>query len=267
MTAKRFARSRARFINSSRRIRRSRATTQQLQSTDQKLKETTLELQQTNQQVKTLQTKVDAPIPPAQFTSVVDRYLGSHTFTVTGAAGGQFIFDQQSGALDNLHHASQNSFFFDWEPMILYRPTDWILFQGVFSAGFGANGTGTDLSTADFQIFLNDYMTVVAGLFDQPFGDWYESPEPDVGKPVCHCAAAVWSRAGGSTGRAWNPASRRNAIWRARTGFRLHGLGRQRPQLQLECPRRRDVESDRGCVQPDQRQVDRRALSNLSAAR
>ena len=37
-------------------------TTQQLQNTDQKLKETTLELQQTNQQVKTLQTKVDAPI-------------------------------------------------------------------------------------------------------------------------------------------------------------------------------------------------------------
>ena len=97
-------------------------TTQQLQSTDQKLKETTLELEQTNQQVKTLQTKVETPIAPAQFTSVFDRYLGSHTFTVTGAAGGQFIYDQQSGALDGLHHASQNSFFFDWEPMILYRP-------------------------------------------------------------------------------------------------------------------------------------------------
>src|SRR6202795_5126239 len=57
------------------------ATTQRLQSTDQKLKETTLELQQTNQQVKTLQTKVETPIAPSQFTSVVDRYLGSHTFT------------------------------------------------------------------------------------------------------------------------------------------------------------------------------------------
>ncbi len=154
------------------------AGTQHLQNTDQRLKETTLELQQTNVQVKTLQTKVDAPIAPAQFSDVFDRYLGSHTFTVTGAAGGQFIYDQQSGALDNLHHASQNSFFFDWEPMILYRPTDWILFQGVFSAGFGSTGTGTDLSTADFQIFLNDYMTVEAGLFDQPFGDWYETQSP-----------------------------------------------------------------------------------------
>src|SRR5208282_996998 len=63
-------------------------------------------------------------------------------------------------------------------PMILYRPTDWILFEGVFSAGFGATGTGTDLSTADFQIFLNKYMTVVGGLFDQPFGDWYENQSP-----------------------------------------------------------------------------------------
>ena len=154
------------------------ATTQQLQSTDQKLKETTLELQQTNAEVKTLQTKVEAPIAPSQFGGAIDRYLGSHTFTVTGAAGGDFIWDQQSGALDGLHHASQNSFFFDWEPMILYRPNDWMLFEGVFSAGFGATGTGTDLSTADFQIFLNDYMTAVAGLFDQPFGDWYEAQSP-----------------------------------------------------------------------------------------
>ncbi|MGO9450660.1 MAG: hypothetical protein ACLQDV_06375 [Candidatus Binataceae bacterium] len=153
-------------------------TTQQLQNTDQKLKETTLELQQTNVQVKTLQTKVDAPIASSQFGDAFSRYLGSHSFTVTGAAGGDFIYDQHSGALDGLHHASQNSFFFDWEPMILYRPTDWILFEGVFSAGVGNTGTATDVSIVDFQIFLNDYMTVVAGLFDQPFGDWYENQSP-----------------------------------------------------------------------------------------
>ena len=154
------------------------ATTQQLQTTDQKLKETTIELQQTNAQVKTLQTKVDAPIASSQFGDAFSRYLGTHSFTVTGAAGGNFIYDEQSGALDDLHHASQNSFFFDWEPMILYRPTDWILFEGVISTAFGSTGTGADLSTANFQIFLNDYMTVVAGLFDQPFGDWYESQSP-----------------------------------------------------------------------------------------
>lgn len=153
-------------------------TTQQLQNTDQKLRETTLELDQTNQQVKTLQTKVDQPIATPQFGDAVERYLGSHSFTVTGAAGGDFIYDQQSGALDDLHHASQNSFFFDWEPMILYRPNDWMLFEGVISTNFGSTGTGVDLSIADFQVFLNKYMTVVAGLFDQPFGDWYEAQSP-----------------------------------------------------------------------------------------
>ena len=154
------------------------ATKQQLQNTDQKLKETTLELQQTNAQVQTLQTKVDAPIASSQFGDAVGRYLGTHSFTVAGAAGGNFVYDQQSGGLDGVSHVSQNSFFFDWEPMILYRPTDWIMFEGVISTAFGSTGTGVDLSTADFQIFLNDYMTVVAGLFDQPFGDWYENQSP-----------------------------------------------------------------------------------------
>jgi hypothetical protein len=153
-------------------------TTQKLQNTNEKLKETSLQLEQTNQQLKTLQTKVEAPIPSTQFGDAVRQYLGSHTFTVTGAAGGDFIYNQQSGALDDLHHASQNSFFFDWEPMILYRPLDWILFEGVISTAFGSTGTGVDLSIAQFQIFLNKYMTIVAGLFDQPFGDWYENQSP-----------------------------------------------------------------------------------------
>jgi len=34
------------------------------------------------------------------------------------------------------------------------------------------------MTLADFQITLNDYMMIVAGLFDQPFGDWYESQSP-----------------------------------------------------------------------------------------
>ena len=151
----------------------------EIQGQNQQLKAANQKLQtDTSTKIETLQTKVDAPLATSQFGDAFDRYLGSHTFTVTGAAGGDFIYNQQSSALDGLHHASQNSFFFDWEPMILYRPTDWILFQGVLSAGFGSTGTGTDLSTADFQITVNDYLTVVAGLFDQPFGDWYENQSP-----------------------------------------------------------------------------------------
>lgn len=151
----------------------------EIQGQNQQLKAANQQLQtDTSTKLATLRSKVEAPIAPSEFGNAFDRYLGSHTFTVTGAAGGNFIYDQQSGALNDLHHNSQNSFFVDWEPMILYRPTDWILFQGVLSAGFGSTGTGTDLSTADFQIFVNDYATVVAGLYDQPFGDWYEAQSP-----------------------------------------------------------------------------------------
>jgi hypothetical protein len=157
---------------------KTQATTEQLKTTDEKLQATTAALQQTTAQVKTLQAKVDQPIPAPDFSEAFNRYLGSHTFEITGAAAGNFIYDQQSGALNDLHHASQNSFFFDWEPMILYRPADWILFEGVFDAGFGSTGTGMDLSIADFQLFLNKYMTLVAGLYDQPFGDWYENQSP-----------------------------------------------------------------------------------------
>jgi len=151
----------------------------EIQGQNQQLKEANQKLQtDTGAKIATLQTKVEAPITPSQFGDVFDRYLGSHTFTVTGAAGGNFIYDAQRSPLDGFHNASQNSFFVDWEPMILYRPTDWLLFQGVFSAGFGSTGTRTDVSAANFQILVNKYLTIVAGLFDQPFGDWYETQSP-----------------------------------------------------------------------------------------
>ncbi|HUO06112.1 MAG TPA: hypothetical protein VMU16_13025 [Candidatus Binataceae bacterium] len=150
----------------------------QLENTNRQLQATNLELQQTASQVKTLQAKLDEPVNAEDFSEAFGKYLGSHSFTVTGSAGGQFVYDQQSGAIDGIHHGTQNSFFFDWEPMILYRPADWILFEGVLGAGFGSTGTGVDLSTAEFQLFPNDYLTIVGGLFDNPFGDWFETQSP-----------------------------------------------------------------------------------------
>jgi hypothetical protein len=154
----------------------------ELETENARLKSSSTEIKaqttETTELVKKIQQQTEAASSPQQFSNFFDRYLGTHSFTVTGAAGVDFIYDAQSHPLDGIHNATQNTFLLDWEPMILYRPNDWMLFQGVFSASFGAAGTGTDLSTADFQIFLNDYVTVVAGLFDQPFGDWYESQSP-----------------------------------------------------------------------------------------
>jgi hypothetical protein len=133
---------------------------------------------QTTAQVKTLQQSVEAGPSPSGMAKAFQGYLGTHTFTLTGSAGMDYIADQQSGALDGFPHQTQNSFFFDFEPMLLYRPTDWILFEGVLSAGFGNAGTGTDLSSALFYLFPNDDITIIGGLFDQPFGDWYEDQSP-----------------------------------------------------------------------------------------
>jgi hypothetical protein len=124
-------------------------------------------------------TKIqEQQISPKEFSGFMNQYFGTHTFTIAGAAGFSFIADQQSNPIDGIHNATQNTFVMDWEPMILYRPADWLLFTGIFSGSFGNAGTGTDLSSAYLQLFPSDYVTVVAGLFDNPFGDWYETQSP-----------------------------------------------------------------------------------------
>ncbi|HYB91208.1 MAG TPA: bZIP transcription factor [Candidatus Binataceae bacterium] len=164
-------------------IQRLEKRVEQLETENTQLKASSTEVKtettQTAQAVKQIQTQqAQAQASSQDFSGSFDRYLGSHSFTVTGAAGVEFIYDQQPHGIDGIPRGSQNTFLADWEPMILYRPTDWILFEGVGSFSFGQNGTGADLSTANFQLFLNDYLTVVGGLFDQPFGDWYENQSP-----------------------------------------------------------------------------------------
>ncbi len=155
---------------------------EQLESENAQIKATNAQIKtetvQTTEQVKTLSQAVEQGPGPEGMARAFQGYLGTHTFTLTGAAGFDYIADQQSGALDGFSHQTQNSFFFDFEPMLLYRPTDWILFEGVLSAGFGNSGTGTDLSSALFYLFPSDDITIIGGLFDIPFGDWYEDQSP-----------------------------------------------------------------------------------------
>jgi hypothetical protein len=163
-------------------IERLEKRVEQLESENAQIKATNAQIKtetvQTTEQVKTLQQSVESGPTPGGMAKAVQGYLGSHTFTLTGSAGMDFIADQQSAALAGLPHQTQNSFFLDWEPMLLYRPNDWMLFEGVLSATFGNAGTGTDLSSAIFYLFPNDYMSIVGGLFDLPFGDWYEDQSP-----------------------------------------------------------------------------------------
>ena len=163
-------------------------TTQKLQSTDEKLKETTLELQQTNEQVKTLQTKVEAPLPAPQFGRAFETYLGERRFLVTGTFAGSFQYDKATAT---------NTFTLNWTPQINYELNKWTYFVGQLSGSIGANGASTfTMPVASLMMFFNDYMELYAGIFDNPFGNWYEdrsapwvnrfatAPLPFDGEPV-----------------------------------------------------------------------------------
>jgi len=155
------------------------STNELLQASQKAQRETSQKLDTLQARDETLEAEIQSGPEPSSVSSFFSNYLGGHTFTVAGAAGVNFIYDRQPSALPGMAHQSANTFTMDWEPLILYRPLDWILFEGVFGAQFASDGsTGVSASTMDFQVYLNDYAELVMGLFDQPFGDWYEAQSP-----------------------------------------------------------------------------------------
>ncbi len=163
-------------------IRDLKARVGQLEGENKDLKAANTKIQteqtQTTQTVKQIQDQAKEGPSPTQLSNAFSRYLGSSTFMITGAAGFSYIYAPQTGKIDDIRRQRQNTFVSDWEPMILYRPNDWMLFQGILSAAFGSTGTSVDLSSAEFHIFPADHLEIVAGLFDNPFGDWYETQSP-----------------------------------------------------------------------------------------
>jgi hypothetical protein len=136
----------------------------QVEVTNRQLQEST------TQQLSTLQQRVAAEPSSLPFDQSMSRYLGTHQFTFAGAMAGDFIYNRQT---------NQNTFALVFEPLVLYRLTDWMLFEAELEAGL-PQGSAADfgLPVATAQIFLNDYVELVGGLFDQPFGDFYETQSP-----------------------------------------------------------------------------------------
>jgi hypothetical protein len=125
---------------------------------------------ETTQQLQELQNQVAATGSSADFSSAMSRYLGTHQFTFAGAAAGDFIYDRDT---------AQNTFSLQFEPIALYRLNDWILFEGTINALLPVGSKSDfELPVATAQIFLNDYLEINAGIFDQPFGDWLEDQSP-----------------------------------------------------------------------------------------
>jgi hypothetical protein len=124
----------------------------------------------TEQRFQDLQNQVAAKNSQPDFQSEMNRYLGTHQLTIAGAAAGAFIYDKQT---------AQNTFSLEFEPLFLYRLNDWILFEGTIQASLPpGSGASFALPVGTAQIFLNDYLEVNAGIFDEPFGDWYEDQSP-----------------------------------------------------------------------------------------
>jgi hypothetical protein len=136
---------------------------EQLETQNHQLQQSSEKLQtQTSQQFQQLHEQISTGPSSSQFARSFADYLGTHQFTLTGAVAGDFIYDRQTAT---------NTFALDFEPIILYRVTDWLLFEGTIEANLPVG------SSADFQ-FLNDYLQINAGIFDQPFGDFYEDQSP-----------------------------------------------------------------------------------------
>jgi ElaB/YqjD/DUF883 family membrane-anchored ribosome-binding protein len=142
-----------------------------LQRTNAEIKSTNQQLQATTtQQLQSLQSQITTSSSPGSFAEAINRYLGNYRFTLVGGAAGSFIYDRESNI---------NTYALDFEPIILYRISDRMLFEGTIEANL-PSGSSADyqLPVATLQYFLNDYSELVFGIFDQPFGDWYEDQSP-----------------------------------------------------------------------------------------
>ncbi|HZY58534.1 MAG TPA: hypothetical protein VFE56_02145 [Candidatus Binataceae bacterium] len=140
---------------------------QQLLKSNDKLQATSQNLQsQTSQQIAQIKEEVGSGPSPSRFARSFEDYLGQHQVTIAGGVGASFIYD---------HQTATNTFALDLEPLLLYRVTDWLLFEGEIEANLPVGADAEfQLPLANAQIFLNDYMEILAGKFDSPFGDWYE---------------------------------------------------------------------------------------------
>jgi hypothetical protein len=144
---------------------------ERLQRSNAEIKANSEKIQaKTAQVTEALQSQAGATPSPASFAEAVDRYLGTYRFTVVGGAAGDFIYD---------HKSNINTFALDLEPIILWQISDKMLFEGTIEANLPVGSSAEyQLPVAGLQYFLNDYSELMFGIFDQPFGDWYEDQSP-----------------------------------------------------------------------------------------
>lgn len=152
---------------------------QRMQALEEKLQK--MEAQNT-QKNKELEEKV-----AAQASSWVDRYLktqaGDNRFVLTGYGFGGYVFRDKHGNQND----RANSFQAGFNPIVLYRLNDWIFFESELEIELENTETHVGLEYAQANLFLNDYMTLGAGKYLLPFGEFIERLHPAwINKLVTH---------------------------------------------------------------------------------
>lgn len=109
----------------------------------------------------------------------IDRYWGQSRFLITGYGFLQHSWNENANA---------NSFEARFNPIMLFRLNDWILFQSELEVELPEDAeTEVNLEYAEADVFLNDYVTLAGGKFLLPFGDFIERLHPAwINKLVSH---------------------------------------------------------------------------------
>jgi hypothetical protein len=118
------------------------------------------------QKSKELEEKITKQtLDQSTFGQYLDRFAGEHRLSITGYGFGTFDWQER---------ANTNTFSAGFEPIFLYRLSDRLLFEGDLELKLEDTETSVDLEYAQVDYLLNDYMTVVAGKFLLPFGEFIE---------------------------------------------------------------------------------------------
>ena len=143
---------------------------QRMQALEEKLQKMEAK---SEQKAKELEEKV-----AQQTSSWVDRYLKTQTgesrFLLTGYGFGNYVFRGKHGN----QNERTNTFQAGFNPIFLYRLNDWIFFEGELEIEIENGETEVGLEYAQANVFLNDYMTLGAGKFLLPFGEFIERVHP-----------------------------------------------------------------------------------------
>jgi hypothetical protein len=144
------------------------ADQQEIQRLRQQLGETQTAVTNAAQQVEQV-ARVQSSYP-----AVNASRSATHNFTMVGDAEVQF------GKVDGSHGAFQLA---DFAPIFLFRANDNVLFEAGFDVALQNNrpdsnepgaSTAVDLSFAQLDYLLNDYVTVVGGYMVLPLGTYVE---------------------------------------------------------------------------------------------